>query len=201
MNLLDNERRKLRAATRLKRQSLSLEIQQQSEQNLCDKLMTMPNISSASHVAIYLQNDGEVNLSIFTQWCWANNINTYLPVIHPFSKGHLLFLKYHQHSVMKSNQYGILEPKLNVNEVLPIENLDIIFTPLVAFSSQGERLGMGGGYYDRTLASWYKNKQKNNKPYPIGLAHDCQKVASIPTQHWDIPIPEIITPTAHYQFF
>ena len=59
---------------------------------------------------------------------------------------------------------------------------------------------MGGGFYDRTLASWYK-KYKNasqtsiTKPYPIGLAHDCQQVDSIPNECWDIPIPLIITPS------
>jgi 5-formyltetrahydrofolate cyclo-ligase len=56
---------------------------------------------------------------------------------------------------------------------------------------------MGGGFYDRTLAHWYRNVSQHKKSnlHPIGVAHDCQLVDSIPTESWDIPIPEIITPT------
>ena len=74
--------------------------------------------------------------------------------------------------------------------VCPVNQLDIIFTPLVAFDSQGNRMGMGGGYYDRTLAHW----QTNQTPYPIGLAHNCQLVEQLPVQAWDIPLAQIITP-------
>jgi len=102
---------------------------------------------------------------------------------------------------MVTNKYGILEPKLAVSEVLPVAQIDIIFTPLVAFDLTGARLGMGGGYYDRTLASTSTNKLSPSKPYPIGLAHDCQLVDHIPNEEWDIPLPEIVTPTKHYQFF
>lgn len=49
---------------------------------------------------------------------------------------------------------------------------------------------MGGGFYDRTLHLW-----RRGGPYPIGLSHDCQQVAQLPTAHWDIPLPEILTPT------
>ncbi|MFB1000025.1 MAG: 5-formyltetrahydrofolate cyclo-ligase, partial [Colwellia sp.] len=64
------------------------------------------------------------------------------------------------------------------------------------------RLGMGGGFYDRTLATWHMQYQHNKqtKPIPIGLAHDCQKVQSVPRETWDIPLPKIITPTTSYNF-
>ena len=55
---------------------------------------------------------------------------------------------------MLKNKFGIWEPKLNVQNVLPLDELDILFTPLVAFDKQGNRLGMGGGFYDRTLQNW-----------------------------------------------
>ena len=96
---------------------------------------------------------------------------------------------------MIKNHYGILEPKLEVRKVCPLDQLDVLFTPLVAFDNTGARLGMGGGFYDRTLANW-----QQHKIYPIGLAHDCQRVDKIPLEHWDIPLPEIITPTRNHQF-
>ena len=104
---------------------------------------------------------------------------------------------------MVANQYGILEPKLDVRNIINVTELDIIFTPLVAFDEKGNRMGMGGGFYDRTLAKWHHAfaTQPLATPYPIGLAHNCQKVDNIPTQAWDVPLPEIITPTQHYSFF
>jgi 5-formyltetrahydrofolate cyclo-ligase len=195
------DRNEIRQLIRNKRQNLDEITQKQQALLLAQKLKSHPKVSKAQSIAIYLTNDGEINTQDFIHDCWNNNIKTYLPVLHPFSKGHLLFLHYHCQSVMKRNKYNILEPHLNVGDVLPIAQIDIIFTPLVAFDPSGARLGMGGGYYDRTLATWYSKKDVNSKPYPIGLAFDCQQIESIPTEHWDIPIPEIVTPNQHFQFF
>lgn len=207
-------RTKLRAEIRQQRSLLTDEFQQHAAQSLVEQLTDHCILKTAKNIAIYLANDSELDPVLLITWCWQQNINTYLPVIHPFNKGQLLFLHYHKSSKMQLNRYGILEPKLNVNDVLPTSKLDVIFTPLVAFSKSGQRLGMGGGYYDRTLATWFaqtKNAQQSTKksstvkniivkPYPIGLAHDCQRVDNIPTEHWDIPLPEIITPTQKIKF-
>ena len=75
--------------------------------------------------------------------------------------------------------------------IIPTNQLDIICTPLVAFDKQGHRLGMGGGYYDRTLAPWFHYK---SGPKPIGLAHSCQEVEQLPVESWDVPLPKIVTP-------
>jgi len=63
--------------------------------------------------------------------------------------------------------------------------------PLVAFDQQGERLGMGGGYYDRTFE--FLRRSGLNKPKLIGLAHDFQQVDAIPTEAWDVPLTAIVT--------
>lgn len=59
---------------------------------------------------------------------------------------------------------------------------------------------MGGGFYDRTLQGWQQRHRLGVGPYPIGLAHDCQRVAALPVAAWDVPLPEIITPQAHYRW-
>ncbi|MFY2365653.1 5-formyltetrahydrofolate cyclo-ligase, partial [Klebsiella pneumoniae] len=79
-------------------------------------------------------------------------------------KGHLLFFRYQQDTRLKPNSFSILEPELDLTALIPQSQLDIIFTPLVAFDTQGNRLGMGGGFYDRTLQHW---QQKNFQP--VGL--------------------------------
>lgn len=194
-------RKDIRQLIRNKRQHLDQNTQRQHATLLAEKLKTHPKVADAKSIAIYLSNDGELNTQDFIHDCWDRNIKTYLPVIHPFSNGHLLFLHFNRDTPMKENKYGIAEPKLNVQNVLPIAELDIIFTPLVAFDKTGARLGMGGGYYDRTLASWFAQNDASQKPYPIGLAHDFQQVAKVPTEPWDIPIPEIITPSQYFKFY
>lgn len=190
-------RNNIRQQIRLARRSLS-NVQQTVDANrLLSQLIKLDKVQQSKHIAISLAFDGEIQTLPFIKWCWENNKRVYLPVLHPFSKGHLLFLHYTAQTEMITNQYGILEPKLNQQLVCTINQLDIIFTPLVAFDKQGNRIGMGGGYYDRTLAPWFTTK---TGPYPVGLAHDCQLVNKLPIEPWDVALPEIITPTQQYLF-
>jgi 5-formyltetrahydrofolate cyclo-ligase len=203
-------RKEMRRLIRIKRQKLTHLEQNKASHHLLSQLSQHPKIKSAKRIAIYLAVDGEINGHGFILWCWKNNKEIYLPVIHPFSPGHLLFLKYDQSTVMSVNQYGIEEPKLDVRHILAVNEIDVLLTPLVAFDAKGNRLGMGGGFYDRTLSSWFEktlateldtplgvNPVLEIKPYPIGIAHDCQQVDVIPTEYWDIPLPEVISPSSH----
>lgn len=187
----------IRQKVRLARRSLSSEQQVVDAKKLLCNLIKLPKVQQANHIAISLAFDGEIATQPFIEWCWKNNKQVYLPVIHPFSKGHLLFLHYTETTEMIKNQYGIAEPKLNIQLVLPVNKLDMICTPLVAFDKQGNRIGMGGGYYDRTLAPWFTQQ---TGPYPVGLAHDCQQVAQLPVEPWDVPLPKIITPSQVHRF-
>ena len=199
---LMTQRKKLRQQVRGQRLNLSQHEQNMQSKLLCEMLIKEITATPAKHIAIYLANDGEVNAQTFINWCWQQGISVYLPIIHPFSKGQLLFQGYTEKTKLVKNQYGILEPKLDVRYIIELSKIDIIYTPLVAFDLHGNRLGMGGGFYDRTLFHWYKNYQNNKQttPFPIGLAHDCQLVSEIPHEHWDIPLPKIITPTTSYSF-
>lgn len=188
-------RAQVRDKVRKQRQKLSYVEQQHASQLLKLRLLSHPKFQSAKSIALYLANDGELDPMPFIQWCWQQGKQIYLPVLHPFSTGHLLFLLFEKNTVMVKNRYGISEPKLDVTKVCPLAELDVLCTPLVAFDCSGARLGMGGGFYDRTLVNWQAHQL-----YPIGLAHDCQQVDIVPVEYWDIPLPEIITPTQSLQF-
>ncbi|MEY8215650.1 MAG: 5-formyltetrahydrofolate cyclo-ligase [Colwellia sp.] len=190
-----NTRPQLRKEVRQRRNSLSVIEQEIAATALTKRLSSHSKIQQAKRIAIYLSNDGELSTSKFIDWCWQHKKEVYLPVVHPFSEGNLLFLHYQQDTKLVSNIYGILEPQLDVTMVCPLDQLDIICTPLVAFDNSGARLGMGGGFYDRSLAHWQQTKL-----YPLGLAHDCQRVDNVPIESWDIPLPEIITPSKSYRF-
>lgn len=195
MNSLVHQRQQLRQQLRRQRQQLSPEQQQAAAQALTQHLLQHPAIARAQTIALYLANDGELDPGDFAVWALHQGKQLALPVLHPFSPGHMLFLRYHEHTTLTPNRFGIPEPMLDCQAVLPLASIDVLLLPLVGFDDQGNRLGMGGGFYDRTLA--FSHAQQRG-PYTIGLAHDCQHVPQLPLANWDIPVKEIITPTRHW---
>lgn len=182
-------RQQIRQSTRKKRQQLNAIEQQTAAQKIMQHALLHSKVSQANNIALFLAFDGEIDTQPLINALWQQNKNVYLPVLHPFNRNNLLFLRYTSETNLVKNRFNIEEPPLDVTQVLPPNQLDIMMIPLVAFDEQGQRLGMGGGFYDRTLANW-----QHKGFYPIGLAHDCQYVKSLPAAHWDIPLPEIITP-------
>lgn len=195
-------RQQLRSHIRGLRRSLSAEQQQQASLDLVQQLLPRPEVQQAQHIALYLTNDGELDTTPLIQALWQQGKTLYLPLLHPVVSGYLVFQLYTPNTLLKPNQFGIGEPELNCSLLCPVSQLDLIFTPLVAFDSQGQRLGMGGGFYDRTLSQLSSDTKSSDakKPALIGLAHDCQQVAAVPTEAWDIPLPTICTPSRFCSF-
>ncbi|WP_087023832.1 5-formyltetrahydrofolate cyclo-ligase [Thaumasiovibrio subtropicus] len=189
-------RHTLRQQIRQRRQAIPLQAQQNAANALLQRAKATHVFSDAKHIALYLVNDGEIDPMPLIEWLWQQGKSVYLPVVHPFSKGHLLFLHFDLNTPLVDNRFGIPEPQLNVLHVKPAQQLDLICTPLVAFDDRGHRLGMGGGFYDRTLAAL----PSTAKPQVIGLAHDCQQVEKLPEESWDVPLPAILTPAKYWQW-
>ncbi|HCF8067832.1 5-formyltetrahydrofolate cyclo-ligase [Klebsiella michiganensis] len=183
-------RQQIRQQIRQRRRALTPEQQTQFALHAADRMMAYPPVLLAQTVAVFLSFDGELDTRPLIDQLWRAGKRVYLPVLHPFSPGNLLFLHYHPSSDLVVNRLNIREPKLDVRDVLPLSQLDVLVTPLVAFDAAGQRLGMGGGFYDRTLQNWRQYRLQ-----PVGYAHDCQQVDALPTEQWDIPLPAVITPS------
>ena len=183
-------RQQIRQQIRQRRRALTPEQQTQFALLAADRMMAYPPVLLAHTVAVFLSFDGELDTRPLIDQLWRAGKRVYLPVLHPFSPGNLLFLHYHPSSDLVVNRLNIREPKLDVRDVLPLSQLDVLVTPLVAFDAAGQRLGMGGGFYDRTLQNWRQHRLQ-----PVGYAHDCQQVDALPTEQWDIPLPAVITPS------
>ena len=183
-------RQQIRQQIRQRRRALTPEQQTQFALQAADRMMAYPPVLLAQTVAVFLSFDGELDTRSLIDQLWRAGKRVYLPVLHPFSPGNLLFLHYHPSSDLVVNRLNIREPKLDVRDVLPLSQLDVLVTPLVAFDAAGQRLGMGGGFYDRTLQNWRQHPLQ-----PVGYAHDCQQVDALPTEQWDIPLPAVITPS------
>ena len=121
---------------------------------------------------------------------WGNGQKVYLPVLDPIRKGFLWFVEYKANSRMRNNRFGIPEPDPRFNKRIKPRFLHAIGLPLVAFDATGNRLGMGGGFYDRSFEFC---RQAGTKPKLFGLAHYCQQVENLPVESWDIQLKEIIS--------
>lgn len=192
-------RKALRQQIRRQRRSLSVTEQKQHAKQLCQHIRHQPWFRRAHKIALYLPNDGEISPEPLIRLCWQLGKVVYLPVLHPIHHNRLWFLPYSQSSPMRLNSYGISEPKLQCTPKTPAWALDLVFLPLVAFDTQGGRLGMGGGYYDRTFS--FRLQCKGIKgPRLIGLAHELQKRQCLATEKWDVPLTGIATESGVYQF-
>jgi len=173
----------LRSQLRQARKSLSLTQQDTAASKLLEQLLQNPSsplkeLKPDAKVALYLANDGEISPHLICQWLWQRKIKTYLPCITGET---LAFAHYHTDCQWQNNQFNIAEPL----DQTPLsgQEMDLVFMPLVGFDLAGGRLGMGGGFYDKTFAT--------RSSFLIGLAHDCQQVEQLPIESWDVPLDAI----------
>ncbi len=193
--IIPQTRQQIRQMVRERRRALSADQQRHAARQATQRLLDYAPVRQAKRVALFLSFDGELDTRPAIRALWADNREVYLPVLHPFSTGNLLFLRYTPQTELRENRLKIAEPPLDVRQVLALDALDVLVVPLVAFDTCGQRLGMGGGFYDRTLQNW-----RSHGFAPVGYAHDCQQVESLPTEQWDIPLPAMVTPSRLWQW-
>lgn len=183
-----DSKQSIRQKIRHQRQQLSPQAQRLAGKQLSRQLLALPEIAKAKHIAIYWPNDGEISPQTFGHECKLNGKKLYFPSI--LQNGHLHFRAFNGSRALQNNCYGIPEP---VNShYIQANKLDIVLMPLVAFDKYGTRLGMGGGYYDRTFA-FKKKLLWRKKPLLIGLAHNFQEVSELKSDEWDIPLTAVAT--------
>lgn len=177
-------RQALRREMKVKRLQLSDLQQQAASHAIIAPSLELVAHYQAQHIAFYLPFKGEISPLALMETLLAQGKSLYLPVVHPFSAGQLLFLRYAPEGKLTQHAFGMQEPVLDVRDVKPVNELEMIFTPLVACDKSRNRLGYGGGFYDRTLSQ--------TQAVSVGLAHRCQQVESLPLEPWDMPLDHLI---------
>ncbi len=142
---------------------------------------------NAKHVAIFIPNDGEIETEDTINFLVHQGYSVYLPILVGEK---LKFAKMGRY--FKKNRFGIVEPIFS--PLLGAHRMDIILMPLVGFDKHKNRLGMGGGFYDKTL-SFHTKLKEFKVPKLFGLAFDVQEVGRLTSQPWDVPVDGIVTPT------
>lgn len=135
-------------------------------------------------IGLYLDDFGELPTAPLIWFCRRFGYTPFLPITKTGKP--LTFAPMHDltHTPLKRHQLGMLEPVSR--HIIPAHQLDAIFCPLVAVDRQGVRLGMGGGFYDRTLAM-------APNTLAIGWCYDFQFVDTLPKADWDQAVDLIIT--------
>ncbi|ABL02678.1 5-formyltetrahydrofolate cyclo-ligase [Candidatus Ruthia magnifica str. Cm (Calyptogena magnifica)] len=180
----------LRLTLRQKRRAINHSNREKLAKRLLSQTQRLVTFKHGQKIAIYLPNDGEIDTKYIYNFLKRQGFSIYLPILVNKS---LKFSKINKH--FKKNIFSIKEPVFT--QILSAKQINIIFMPLVGFDKNKNRIGMGGGFYDRTLT--FKKPQQNYKnPKLYGLAFDCQKVYRLNANPWDVPLNAIITPTAIY---
>ena len=184
------QKQQLRQMLRERRHRLSASEQHLAGQRLRDILCQQDCYLKSHRIALYLANDGEIDPKGIAHQAWQQGKQCFLPVLHPQRPGWLQFMPWLSSTHMKKNRFGIPEPDANLYQPVPVWSLDLILLPLTGFDRKGHRMGMGGGFYDRTFA-FIKTAERIRSPQLIGLAHECQRVDHLPVDSRDVPLAAI----------
>jgi len=189
---------KLRSSIRRQRLQLSAAQQRQHAFLVSNNLSRLRHFQKARRIALYLSANGELDPSPIVDICRHSSKQIYLPVLHPFRHGQLFFCEWRESALLRPNRFDIHEPGCHGNGRIPLRSLDLILVPLVAFDALGQRVGMGGGFYDRTLGKARINSTWK-RPCLIGIAHELQRIPAVKAQKWDVPLDAVVTEVGVYR--
>ncbi len=175
------------AQTNLRKKALQIReniiSREQKNSAIFENLIDLIEYKNAEKIACYLNINNEVSTKNLIENIWQKGKEIYLPFVKQ-KESVLEFVNYKKDEVLSKDYLGLLAPNLD-NKIIKLSELDLIIVPLVAFDLESNRIGMGGGYYDRTL-------KLTNCP-KIGLAFWEQKVEKIIPNKWDVRLDKIIT--------
>jgi len=188
-----DERKQIRQQMREQRRAQSAAQSRDMGWQASRQLQQSRIFRNSQHIALYLANDGEIDPWYIIEAVWRSGKQCYLPVLGLRPGNRLWFIPYKPDTKLINNRFGIPEPAHpRQQRSLKPQSLDLILMPLVAFDRQGNRLGMGGGFYDRSLA-FLQHRHSWRKPRLVGLAYEFQQVDQLPYQSWDVPLDAIVT--------
>ncbi len=194
---MSTEKTDLRRSLRIRRNTLSAEERRLAARQLALNVAGTRLFLTSRRIACYLPNDGEIDTRGILEHIGRLRKTCYLPVLSRLSHDRLWFARVETGMEFTPNRFDIPEPVVKARELVRAQKLDLILMPLVGFDDDGNRLGMGGGFYDRSL-EFLRHRHHWRKPHVLGLAYDFQRVNGLAPDPWDIPLQGVITDRAVY---
>ncbi|MCR4346039.1 MAG: 5-formyltetrahydrofolate cyclo-ligase [Sulfuricaulis sp.] len=196
---MPTEKTELRRSLRARRNALAPEDQRLAADRLASKIIGTRLFLTSRRIACYLPNDGEIDTAPVIERIRRLRKTLYLPVISRLSHDRLWFAESKPKTRLVPNRFGIPEPAVKSRDLIRAQELDLILMPLVGFDDRGNRLGMGGGFYDRSL-EFLRHRNHWRKPHLLGIAYDFQRVNGLTADPWDIPLQGVITDQTVYLY-
>lgn len=188
----------LRRLLRQCRRALGAHQQAIAARKLYRQLAQHAAFRRARRIAFYLPNDGEIDPRPLMREAQRRGKRTYLPVLKPWPRTRMVFQQVRRGERLFPNRFRIPEPRPRPARQRAAWMMDLLLMPLVGFDEAGGRLGMGGGFYDRSLAFLQRRRHGSQHPRLLGLAHGCQRVDRLPLASWDIPLHATVTDEGWY---
>jgi len=182
----------LRRDLRLQRRSLSLVQRRDAAAAMARHAASLLLLRGRQHIAFYLANDGELDPAALMARMRRAGRRCYLPVLNSHRRRPMRFAPYTPGIPMQRNRFAIAEPVVTAQALRCAAQLDLIVMPLVGFDDHGNRLGMGGGFYDRTLA-FLRYRRHWHRPLLIGMAYEFQCLEQVSARSWDVPLDGVVT--------
>ena len=155
---------------------------------ICEKVTRLREFRSSKMIACYLPMYVEVDTRSIIKRAWRANKRVFVPITHGDEK--MFFREIRPDTRLIRNSMSIWEP--TSGEFVSPRLLQLVIAPTVAFDERNNRIGMGGGYYDRCFA-FLRHRSKWIQPKLVGIAFNCQKVEKIWPNTWDVRLYRTIT--------
>ena len=179
------DRRELRVALRERRRALPASARIAAAESLANRLLAVSFLPTHGHVAGYWAMDGEIGLHAW-QLRLPSTLSYCLPILH--EDGRLRFAAWKPGSALVTNRYGIPEPDVHDGQLLEPKHMALVVVPLVGFDTRCNRLGMGGGWYDRSFAF---RQLRHAPPWLVGAAFSTQQLEHVQPQEWDVTLDAV----------
>jgi len=188
------DRQSLRAEIRKRRTALDPAWSAIASARICTEIADSWLYRRARRIGFYLAQGREVDLSPLIADAWSSGKQVFLPVLGLRYSGQLWFVSCEPDTPLYKNRFGIDEPVHAAHQRRTgLRQLDLLLMPLVGFDRNGNRLGMGGGFYDKTLAGIQGSCRHWSRPKRIGVAYALQELDAIPVEAWDVPLDGVAT--------
>lgn len=189
----------LRSRLRAQRRGLDPALRADFDAQIARHVTHSSPFRNSGRIAMYWASRGEADTQAIAQRAWTLHKRVFLPVLLGPFHNHLRFVPYTAKCALQKNCFGIPEPRVSRASAVPGIGMDLVLVPLVGFDDQGTRLGMGGGYYDRSFAARLF-RHRWCKPRLIGVAYELQRVPHLDRQPWDVALDGVVTEKGLYLF-
>lgn len=184
---MTDTRKSLRTQLRARRREIAPAQRIAAANALALRLLSLPFAPTRGHVAGYWASDGEIALHAW-QLALPSGTTYCLPVLGDDQA--LRFAPWRPGEALSANRFGIPEPDVPPDALLPAEAMQLVVVPLVGFDRARNRLGMGGGWYDRSFAF---RQASPAPPYLVGAAFALQAVERLAHADWDVRLDAVCT--------